>query len=649
MYERPATATVTTYRQLEAYLCSIKRNSPVGFDFEADVDTVRIPGKKSFVVPWKATVVGFSLFELGAEHAIYVPMRHMFGACIPEPDKALQTLYEFLLAQDGRRWAHSLGFELQMMRNHGLDGIDSSAEWDDSQVAAWAAGLTQDSRGTKLPQGLKFLASHVLRLPARLTFEDVAKGRQASRVPVEEMAEYAAWDASDTVMLGEHAYAKMERDGLGMQRHYRKIDMPCVEILRKCQETGIPVDTAALLELEPKLKREMLPRKCKEQVGTTKKGKPKFKTVERNIPTLRGADISKDREVSRWLFDELGWWPTDGLKRNKEGFYSVAKPVLDQMRVEGEGQTAMDMRLRYQEISKIRSTYIIPLCELPALYGDGRVHGRIKLTGTQTQRFSSSEPNLQNQPSRSKTGKAIRKALVAPPGFKIVVCDLSQAELRYAAHLSRDPNLMRAYRDDVDIHEITLSRLQAAWPEAQRTDAKVVNFSSMYNITDVNLAKKMHQPVAVAGAALATFWDTYAELNTLREWGYAFVREHGYMRTVDGFVRFLDNKLTRDRESGKRDLHYSVRNQVLNTAVQGSVGGHTKKSMILVDMDIRAAGLADDVLLAAQEHDSLVYFARDAHVDWTVKTVTRHMETCVKLRVKMKADTKTGQSWGDCK
>lgn len=681
MKTRPPVFVPTTLKQLERYLGNIDASRAAGFDTEADIQTYKLTGRKPVIMPTTAKVVGASVWGVGLE-AMYVPIRHAQGGNIEAAGLAWEALLEWLYGRYqsaasvaatgtagsvGRTWIHNLGFELQVFRNEGDDRFLDSNRLDDSSVAAWIAGLTQDRNGKKFKKPtLKFLVQHVCGLPARPVFEDVAKGKQASAIPVSEMAEYAAWDAYDTAYLGEYSWKRLVANDL--TDHYRNVDMPCVELARSMEAAGYPTDTQPLADMLPGLAVELSDLKAefceltetfvrdkvkvRRQVGTYKNGKPHLKNVIEERVVCRGADVAKDHEVSKWLYEDLGWWPKRQSTQGKDGNYTINKEVLTLFEgLSVEGQKAVDLRLRYNLLSKLKGTYIDPISKIPGFYPDGRLHSSFNITGTQTGRWSSQNPNLQNLPSRTKEGKVIRKAIVTPRGRKFIVADLSQAELRYIAHFSKDTNLVKVFTEQgLDLHAITLAGLHASgWQEAQRTDAKIVLFSSMYGITPPRLAAKMRQSEEIAEQALTALWDTYTGIPKLNDWCLRFVEQNGYMKTVLGFKRFLSNRIVKDRRTGQMGLHWSVRNQCLSTLIQGSVADHIKVAGVHIMNELREQDLAERSDLHAQEHDALLVSADIEVLEQVKDIVQRHMVSAIKMRVPMVSDAKVGDSWSDCK
>lgn len=698
--KRPEYNTLLTLGELNEYLDVCHDAKVVGFDAEADVDAVDFPGvkgKRAQLLMHTARIVGVSLWT--PKHpAVYVPLHHESGN-IDEPRLALAAVATMLRDRSTRfytgqrcfrTWAHNLGADLQMFRNAGfpLVGDDAKLGLLDSRVAAWQGGMYESDpeAAVKPKQALK-ASTMRLGLPQRPLFEEVAKGRLSSAVPPKEMAAYAAWDAFDTAFLGETAWPKLIRNE--QVDLFAEVNTPIVEILRDANETGFPLDPEPIRELIPVLE-EVMERTAKvfesvtetiivedfeerREVGLYKNGKPKFKKMPAQRTVLRGARIQNDRDVSRWMYDELGEWPTGDLERNKFGFYGVGKDLLKLMHLApgSLGHRARELRLEYQEASKLLGTYAHTLLRL-AEVGKGRIHASILATGTETGRFSSKDPNTQNLPARSEVGKAVRRAFVGEsvPSLKelcaivgidlpdahldheplsvVIGVDLSQAELRLVAHYSRDPSLCRVYHEGLDVHGMTLETLHKHWAEAQRGDSKIVNFSTIYNISDKSLGQKMLRGAEEGRASKHAFFENYPEVRTAQRAAEAFVREHGYIECIDGFRRPLTNELF-PSGFGRDDIHWRVRNAAFNTLIQGSVGAIMRRAMVRLYREISREGYKSRVKIVAQEHDSLVLLAAPSAKEWAKARTKWHLENAFKIRVPMVADVKEGATWLDTK
>jgi DNA polymerase-1 len=557
--------------------------------------------------------------------------------------------------------AHNWKADLQVLKNFGVRIPRFSDKLWCSLVASWLAGWGADHKALalkKLGERLGFGKGD--------TFAELAKDRQAEDIPIEEIAPYAGRDAWLAVEVLKRAYKRLEEFDLA--RHYHEVDMPLVEVLRGAEEFGNPIDTGLLQELSKTLEAEALelrerfrelttwlvdvPVKTRVETGEFfKNGKPKLRTVPVPMPTMQGADVGNDHQVARWLYDEMQLWPTTGLKLTGANHYPTDKDTVERFTaLPGLGGELARLRLEYGKRSKILSTYIGPLLGLPPQYGDGLLHASYNLTGTETQRFSSARPNLQNLPSRTEIGRLIRKALIAPEGHEILVFDYSQIELRICAHLSQDPEMLRCYLEGVDVHQGTLDVMHEVWAGASRTDAKVTNFSTIYRITAPALAGKMHCSEHRAEASIEAFYKRFPRVETYHRQAIAFAKTRGYAMTIGDFKRFLDTTPKYNRRTRKMEMAWDVQNKAINTPIQGSAAEFAKRAMRDVHQTWVAKGVYGTLVwLVGQEHDSLIACARKDYVETAKSELKAAMENVWKLRVPLIAEGGSGPNWAEAK
>lgn len=660
-----STNIVRSVEELRALRQLLAAEPAVGLDYETSGPEIVWRGKSRPDV-YRHTITGFSVATL--TRAWYVPVRHDEGGNVPllAAKAFIADLFDFArLAHQHHTPSRGSAlpawvvvwngtFELQISKNEGIDYGGTSDWLDDASISAWLAGWKPQPG----PGGLKALANerYGYDLP---DWKRVARGRQACEMPVAEVAEYACKDPWLTLRLWHDSLVVVrERE---VERHYRELDMPLVEIVRGMQERGVPVDRAVLGPLRDevaarcdRLASEFRARttvrvqqtaKARVESGEFyKNGKPKLKVVEVPVEVEAGADISNDHHVSRWLYDELKLWPTKGLKRNGAGNWPCDKETIERFAaLDGAAGELARMRLEYQKFAKLQSTYLDVMLEIPPQYADGCLHTSYAITGTQTQRFSSSSPNLQNIPARSDEAKIIRRALVARPGFKCVIYDYSQIELRIVAHLARCQAMECAYLFGEDLHAMTLNRVQEVWPEAKRTDAKIGNFSTIYRITAEALAVKMRCSIARAQQMIDAFYAVYPEVSTYHDAAIRKGTRDGYVPTLDGYRWYLDR-----RRDGT--LSHHEQNKAINYPVQGSAGGLIKKAMVALHRRWREKDvLGTRAFLVQQTHDELGAEIADDFVEEGANDMRECMESAAELRVPVVADGGVGRSWAEAK
>lgn len=628
----------------------------VGFDVESWGPNIKAPNGDSWPDPYAHRLLGFSLSA--GNRAWYVPVAHNDGPNCPRL-AWLATLHEvtdLLAAGTIQLCAFNLGYELQILRNEGLE-VSDSGPFDDASLSAWLGwsvtrpslkGLCNDRYGTQLPSfGERF-----------------GKDIDGRAVPVLEMAEYAVKDPWLTCIV--HADALVAVRARGLEQHYRDLDMPLVEVLRGMQARGVPVDTAALALQGEQLKARAaaIAAEFKELTTTTvkakakakvptgeffKNGNPKFQTVDVEVDVVAGADIGNDHHVSRWLYDVLGWWkPGPHEKRNGVNNWTTKKERVEQFQIlPGPAGKAAALRLEYQTLTKLESTYIRPLVSLPSQYCDGRLHTNYHGNGTGTDRLSSSSPNFQNLPARTEAGKLIRKAFGCAPGHKLIIFDYSQVELRIIAHLARVQSLILAYTFGEDVHQATLTEVQKVWPEATRTDAKIGNFSVIYRISAESLAVKMRCSVERAELMIEAFYRRAPEVSVYHDRAIAKLRRDGYVPTMCGYRGYIEPS-GKGRRAGQYTNHDEA--AAVNLPVQGTAGGIIKRAMIAIHRRWLAKGIMNSgAWLVEQTHDELGAEVREDLVDACTVDMRECMEGAIELCVPLVAEGGVGTNWLEAK
>lgn len=639
---------------------------PKGLDFETCGPTIRYSknGEDSQGPdPYRHRISGIALaWEYGGagigweRGGVYIAVDH------PESRWSEGQLVEVLgqlksemVAPNGRLWIHDARYELQMMRNHGFP-VETSDQLCDSIIAAWLAGARFRLKTQSLK--LKNLA-RLLGKPTVGDFKDIAKKRQVRDIPAAEVAPYAARDAELAVEVGEWAYALLRE--LSLVEHFHQLDMPLVEVVRSMSEEGqdFDVDKATELGAAWRVRMDGLAAEFKaltecevdlvveESLPTGeffKNGKPKFKKQPVTKRLRLGADIGNDRLVSRWLYEELKWWPVAaGLKRNDNGVYPVGKDLLLTLTPTcAEGRRARDLRLEYQRLSKLRGTYVENLINIAGQYADGRLHPSFNIHGTDTQRFSSANPNDQNVPKSTDEAKELMTCRRPRAGWVEIETDLSQIELRLMAHFSQDPALMQAYQFGEDLHASTMALVGC-----ERRPAKVLNFSGMYRIGKRMFAQKLavqlkrdvsedeaeallHKLTRQAYPGVPRYWER----------AMAAAKRLGYVNTIDGFKQFLDVTEHKTRW-GKMELLWQTGQSAITTRIQGSAGGIVKIAMRDTHRLWRQQGTwGVSKRYVSQVHDSLRYIAKPEVADEAQREVEYALCNAVTLRVPVECESK---------
>lgn len=402
------------------------------------------------------------------------------------------------------------------------------------------------------------------------------------------------------------------------------IEMPLVPVLAKMERAGMLVDPDRLHSLSEGLATQIT-------------------EVERSIRDLAGDEtfnIGSPMQLSHVLFDVMGL-PTKGLKKTKRGYYSTNAKVLSDLARDHE---IVRLILDWREKSKIKSTYLDTLG--PLRRGDGRVHTTYNQTITATGRLSSSDPNLQNIPTRSELGRTVKTAFSAGEGSVFLAVDYSQIELRLLAHLSGDEHLVRAFNEGEDFHAETAARVfgvpvSEVTPDL-RSRAKAVNFGIVYGQQAYGLSQSLHISMAEARDMIDRYYEAYPGVRTFLDNVVARAKQTGYAETMYGRRRHIPELKAKNpqlRGFGERTA--------MNHPMQGTAADIIKIAMVRVSRRLEEEGFAAHMIL--QVHDELDFECPVDEVERLTTMVRDVMEHVVDLRVPLIAEASTGITWADAK
>ena len=302
------------------------------------------------------------------------------------------------------------------------------------------------------------------------------------------------------------------------------------------------------------------------------------------------------------------------------------------------------MILKYREIEKLNSTYVKTLPEL--VHADGKLHTHFNQHVAQTGRLSSVNPNLQNIPIRSETGRLVRKAFIATPGNLLLAADYSQVELRILAHYSEDPTMIKAFNEDRDIHAQTASEINGVNLEDvtsdERSKAKAVNFGLMYGQSSFGLAAAIKISRKEAKAYIEKYFERFSKIKGYLDELKEDAEKTGYSITMYGRKRFLP-----DIHSNNRTIKANAERMAINSPIQGTASDIIKCAMINIDGEIQKRGLKSKMLL--QVHDELIFDVPESELNEMKTLVKEGMENVVDLKVPLKVDPAFGVNWFDLK
>ena len=412
-------------------------------------------------------------------------------------------------------------------------------------------------------------------------------------------------------------------DKRGFRELYETIDLPLNFVLARMERTGIRIEPLQLKTLSRRMDEEIT------QLAT-------------EICGLAGKqfNINSPQQLSKVLFEDLGLPQPAKYGRGKTT--STAADVLETLAVEHEIARKV---LEYRQLTKLKGTYVDAL---PALINPetGRVHTTFNQIGAATGRLSSSNPNLQNIPIRTELGREIRAAFVPREGWKLIVADYSQIELRLLAHMSRDPVLVDAFRNGEDIHRRTAAEVFGVGPlmvtPEMRRNAKAVNFGIVYGQTPFGLATSLGIDRKEAERYIRAYFERYSGVRKFIDATIAEVRNAGVARTLLGRERPIP-----DMHSRNANARSFAERTAVNTPLQGTAADLIKMAMIRIDADLREQGRQAKMLV--QVHDELVFEAPPEEADEIAKLAKARMEQVYSLEVPLIADIGIGENWRDAK
>lgn len=360
--------------------------------------------------------------------------------------------------------------------------------------------------------------------------------------------------------------------------------------------------------------------------------------LEKEIYSLSGEtfNIGSPKQLGEILFEKMGIEP---VKKTKTG-YSTDVEVLEVLAL--RGIEIAEKLLEYRGFTKLLSTYVEPLPKLADK--DDRIHTTFNQNGTSTGRLSSANPNIQNIPVRTDEGIKIRKGFISQDGWSLISFDYSQIELRVLAELSKDENLLLAYKKDKDLHDLTARKIFFKTDEEQvtreqRSIAKVINFSILYGKTPFGLSKELKIPVADASQYIKTYFEQYPKVKKFLENVLENARQNGFVETLYGTRRYINNI-----NSSNKNLKAQANRMAVNTVVQGTAANIIKKVMIKLYDEFKNN---DDIKMLLQVHDELIFEVKDEVSEKYMEKIKEIMEGTIKFEdIRLRANGSVAKNWG---
>ena len=595
--------TVDTDDKLNDLVQELSKVKVISFDTET-TDTEEM----------KAELVGVSL-AIKEGQGYYIPVGHTSGNNLPV-DRVISALTPSMTNAKIGKIAHNAKYDHILLARYGL--ITTPLTFD-----TMLAEFIIDPASRNL--GLKNLAA--FRLGEEMThIEDlIGKGKKQismADVAIETAANYAAADAETTLRLMPILLKELER--VNGTKILNDIDMPLTVVLADMEMTGALID----IKFFGKMSVEM--------------GK-RLAEIEKQIFDLAGKsfNINSPQQLSDILFNHLRLEPPDKGRKTATGFYSTSADVLEAMRGK---HPILDWILEQRELSKLKSTYVDAL---PSAVdkNTGRVHTSYSQIGAVTGRLSSNNPNLQNIPIRTDTGRRVRNGFIADDGNTLLSVDYSQIELRIVAHMAKDEAMLSAFRAGEDIHATTAAAIYDIELDQVNKDmrrhAKAINFGLIYGMSAFGLTRSTELTLAEAEDFVKAYFRKFPGVKTYLDGMRKQAAEVGYVETLLGRRRYFPAL------QGKVNVQMKNREEreAINAPIQGTAADIMKIAMLKIPSALKAAGLKGKMLL--QVHDELVLECPQSEIQKTAQVVRETMANAYPLSLPLETEARAGANWGE--
>ena len=448
-------------------------------------------------------------------------------------------------------------------------------------------------------------------------FEEQFKKRKISEVDNKEKAEFL-WKRSFYIK-GLEVILEDRLRTEDLHDIFENLENKLVPVLASMENFGIKIDKKYFENYKKELQENI-------------------EKLEKDIYSLSGEtfNIGSPKQLGEVLFEKMGIEP---VKKTKTG-YSTDVEVLEVLAL--RGIEIAEKLLEYRGFTKLLSTYVEPLPKLAD--EEDRIHTTFNQNGTSTGRLSSANPNIQNIPVRTDEGIKIRKGFISQDGWSLISFDYSQIELRVLAELSKDDNLLLAYKKDKDLHDLTARKIFFKTDEEpvtreERSIAKVINFSILYGKTPFGLSKELKIPVADASQYIKTYFEQYPKVKKFLENILENARQNGFVETLYGTRRYINNI-----NSSNKNLQAQANRMAVNTVVQGTAANIIKKVMIKLYDEFKNN---DDIKMILQVHDELIFEVKDEVSEKYMEKIKEIMEGTIKFEdIKLSANGSLAKNWG---
>jgi DNA polymerase-1 len=561
----------------------------------------------------EAQIVGLSLC-VGVGEACYIPLAHDY------PDAPEQLDRDWVLAQckpllentKAQKIGHNIKYDKNVLANHGitLNGVAY-----DTMLESYVL----NSVTTK--HNMDALAEHYLG-HATINYETIAgKGAKQltfNQIALAEAAPYAAEDAEVIFRLHAVLWPQLVAQP-ELANVVSELEVPLSQVLSRMEQAGVLIDSQQLLQQSQSLAERIV-------------------ALEKDVHAMAGEafNLGSPKQLQTILFDKMN---LPVLKKTPKGAPSTAEEVLQELALNYPLPKAI---MEFRGLSKLKNTYTDKLPKMID-HRTGRVHTSYQQAVAATGRLSSTDPNLQNIPIRTAEGRKVREAFVARPGYKIVAADYSQIELRIMAHLSKDPGLLHAFANGLDVHKATAAEVFGVPLESvtsdQRRSSKAINFGLIYGMSAFGLAKQLNIPRNEAQTYMNTYFERYPGVLQYMEATREEAKASGYVKTVFGRRLYLP-----EIKSSNGARRAGAERAAINAPMQGTAADVIKLSMLAVDRWLQTQD-PSDICMIMQVHDELVFEIKEQKVEEFSRKIVNLMQTAVSLSVPLIVEYDIGDNW----
>jgi DNA polymerase I len=599
---------INTEKDFQSFLKKIKKEKEIAFDIESDS-----------LNPLEAQILGIS-FSWKKDEAYYINLNLKKGAVslfdqerkkTNNTENYLKEIQKIIENEKTTKVAHNIKYDLQVLKNY---DIEVKGPIFDTMIASYI--LNPEKRQHNLDK-LSFSELNWEKIKADELLED--KKDNFSKIKTEKLSIYSCEDVDFTLKLKKVLEKKLKEKKL--KELFEKIEIPLIKVLANMERNGIYLDLKFLEELQ-------------------KKVESNIQELKKKIFKLAGEDfnLNSPKQLKKILYEKINI-SSQGIKKIKTGF-STASEELEKIK---DLHPIIKFIQDYRELNKLENTYIKAL---PKLINprSKRIHSSFNQSITATGRLSSSKPNLQNIPVKTELGNKIRQSFIAPRNKKFLSLDYSQIELRIMAHLSKDKKLIKAFREDMDIHRATASAINNISLEKVskklRNAAKAINFGILYGQGPHGLSQSADIGYHQAKQFIDKYFELYPGVKNFIDKTIKLSEEKEYTETI--FKRRREIPEINSREKIKKKNAERI---AINSPIQGSAADIIKLAMIEIYKEIKNKD--KEIKMILQIHDELIFEVEENKIKHYNEKIKKIMENITKLIVPLKIRSYTGKNWGE--